>query len=154
MTESHQERLQKIKAEYPNAYEPWSIEDDELLKTSLAGGMGVDALAKTLQRQPNAIRSRISKLGVSIPDNNRGDIQDILPLNPSHNPINDPETAISILISKSIAAIMDVDPMVYSLLITKIQSGFFEKPQPKNAINALADHIIEAISQTRGEDAY
>ena len=30
MTESHQERLQKIKAIYPNAYEPWSAAEDEL----------------------------------------------------------------------------------------------------------------------------
>ena len=64
MTESHQERLQKIKAKFPNAYEPWSAADDDLLKTSIAGGKSVDALAKTLQRQPSAIRSRLRKLGI------------------------------------------------------------------------------------------
>lgn len=154
MTESHQERLQKIKAKHPNAYEPWSAEDDELLKTSFAAGMSVDALAKTLQRQPSAIRSRLRKLGLSISNDDQVDNKNTPPLTTSNNPINDLETATSNLISKSIAPLRDVDPIVYSLLITKIQNGFFEKPQPKNAINALADHTIEAIAQTGGEDAY
>jgi hypothetical protein len=154
MTESHQERLQKIKAKHPNAYEPWSAEDDEILKTSFAAGMNVDALAKTLQRRPSAIRSRLHKLGVSISNDDQVDHQDPSPLTTSDNPINDPETATSNLIAKSIATLNDADPLVYSLLITKIQNGFFEKPQPKYAINSLADYIIEAISQTGGDDAY
>jgi hypothetical protein len=154
MTESHQERLQKIKAKHQNAYEPWSSDDDELLKTSFAAGMSVDALAKTLQRRPSAIRSRLRKFGVSISNDDQVDHHDPSPFTTSDNPINEPETTTSSLVAKSIAPLKDADPLVYSLLITKIQYGFFEKLQPKNAIYALADHIIEAISQTGGEDAY
>jgi hypothetical protein len=64
MTESHQERLQRIKAQFPNAYESWSPEDDGLLSTSFTGGKSVDDLAKVLKRQPSAIRSRLRKLGI------------------------------------------------------------------------------------------
>ena len=68
--------------------------------------------------------------------------------------ITEPEITISNLISKSIAPLRDGDEMVHSLLISKIQSGFFEKTHSKKAVNTLADKIIEIISQVEGEDAY
>lgn len=128
--------------EYSNAYEPWSAEDDEILKTSSAAGTSVDSLAKTLQRRPSAIRSRLRKLGILLLDNDQANHQDPAP----------PTT--SGLVARSIAPLKDADPVIYSLLITKIQTGFFEKLQLKKTVNALADQIIEAISQSGDEDAY
>jgi hypothetical protein len=154
MSKSYEDKLRKIKGDFPKAYESWSAEDDELLRTSYAGGMSIDSLAKSLQRRPNAIRSRLRKLGVSVPNDNQVYNQPAPLSTKSNNPINDMETATSSLVAKSIAPLDDADPLVYSLLINKIQNGFFEKPQSKNAVNALADRIIEAISQTGGQDAY
>jgi hypothetical protein len=153
MTESHQERLQKIKSQFPNAYEPWSAENDELLRTSSKKGMSIEALAKILQRQPGAIRSRLHKLGINIVNGFQQDDQDPPPLTAINNPIIDPEPATSDLILKSIGPLTEADPMVRSLLITKIRTDFFEKPQQKNAINALADQIIDVISQLGDENA-
>jgi len=153
MTESHQERLQRIKAQFPNAYEPWSAEDDERLKSSSEKGMSIDALAKTLQRQPGAIRSRLNKLGITIINGVQRDNQDPPPLIATNNPINDLEPATSNLILKSMGPLTEVDPIVYLLLITKIRSDFFDKPQPKYEIYNLTDHIIEVIAQSGSENA-
>ncbi len=64
MTKSYQERLEAIKVKHPKAYEPWTTEEDEYLLSSIAEGTSVNTLAKSLKRQPNAIRSRLQKLGI------------------------------------------------------------------------------------------
>ena len=48
--------------EYPNAYLPWTEEDDLELTRMWCEGMTVKALSAHFQRKPGAIRSRIEKL--------------------------------------------------------------------------------------------
>ena len=57
-----QRRHNKLRQRYPNAYEPWSSEDDrELLRLHEDGWGNVD-LAQRFGRQPSAIKSRLRKL--------------------------------------------------------------------------------------------
>ena len=46
----------------PRAYEPWGVEEDELLRSRVAEGWSVKDLAEAHKRRPGAIRSRIRKL--------------------------------------------------------------------------------------------
>ena len=46
----------------PLAYEPWEVEEDELLRSRVAEGRSVEDLAEAHGRRPGAIRSRIRKL--------------------------------------------------------------------------------------------
>lgn len=48
--------------EFPNAYEPWSEEDDWTLTKMWCEGVAVKELADHFQRKPGAILSRIKKL--------------------------------------------------------------------------------------------
>ena len=50
--------------EYPNAYNQWSESDDKELARRLGDGATVDELAVHFKRKPNAILSRIKKLGL------------------------------------------------------------------------------------------
>jgi len=59
---SHQERMDKIKVKYPNAYEPWTQELDEKLEELYQNGKTVSELCDIFQRQPGGIRSRLKKL--------------------------------------------------------------------------------------------
>ncbi|MDE2853884.1 MAG: hypothetical protein OXN88_06905 [Chloroflexota bacterium] len=61
---SRQDRLESIKRKHPNAYEPWTQEQEELLMKMHRGGAPVYAIASALKRQPGATRSRIRKLGL------------------------------------------------------------------------------------------
>ena len=56
--------LEKIRQKYPRAYEKWSSEEDEQLKIKHSTGLGASELAKCFGRQPSAIRSRLTKLGL------------------------------------------------------------------------------------------
>jgi len=56
------ERLVRIRQEYRRAYEPWSEEEDQLLRDLKERIKVAKALAVIFQRQPSAIRSRIQKL--------------------------------------------------------------------------------------------
>ncbi|MGH9800023.1 MAG: hypothetical protein ACRD82_06635 [Blastocatellia bacterium] len=62
-------RLDEIKRQYPKAYERWEPEEDRLLKEKFIAGATVNELAALFQRQPNAIRSRLTKLGLMQTDN-------------------------------------------------------------------------------------
>lgn len=62
---SHQDRLADIKRHYPNAYEPWTPRQDEILTSMHKGGAPVKAIASALKRQPSAISSRTKKLGLN-----------------------------------------------------------------------------------------
>lgn len=46
----------------PSAYEPWEVEEDDLLRSRVAEGWSVEDLAEAHGRRPGAIRSRIRKL--------------------------------------------------------------------------------------------
>ena len=48
--------------EFPNAYDPWSEEDDAVLTKMWREGATIDELAAHFQRKPGGIASRIKKL--------------------------------------------------------------------------------------------
>ena len=48
--------------EYPNAYEPWSGEDDAQLEKMWCEGATIEELATHFRRKPGAITSRVKKL--------------------------------------------------------------------------------------------
>ena len=50
--------------EFPNAFDPWSEEDDAVLTKMWREGATIDELATHFQRKPGGIRSRIKKLGL------------------------------------------------------------------------------------------
>ena len=49
---------------HPNAYQPWSSEEDERLKAAWTRTCSIEQLAKNHGRAPSAIRSRLEKLGL------------------------------------------------------------------------------------------
>lgn len=54
-----------IRESHPNAYEPWTSEEDERLKEMQQTGQSVSELATEFGRQQGAIRSRLRKLGIA-----------------------------------------------------------------------------------------
>ncbi len=61
---NYHKRLEQIKEEFPNAYEPWKEEEDNKLKNLYSENTSIDEIAQILKRQPNAIRSRLKKQGL------------------------------------------------------------------------------------------
>jgi hypothetical protein len=57
------------------------------------------------------------------------------------------------LIANALAALMAENLAVRAQLMAKIQNGFFEKPQPRSAIQALAYVLLEASRVPEGKDA-
>ena len=57
-----QERLDEIRRNHPNAYLPWTPEQEEQLKARYAEGATVAELAGELGRQPGGIEARLEKL--------------------------------------------------------------------------------------------
>lgn len=53
-----------IRQQYPNAYAKWTSEDDKLLQNKYDQGISVAELSQFFQRKPDAIRSRLKKLGI------------------------------------------------------------------------------------------
>jgi DNA-binding CsgD family transcriptional regulator len=58
------ERIAAIKHAHPRAYEPWSRDEEERLRALRSQGMTLNAIAGTLQRQPSAVQSRLTRLGI------------------------------------------------------------------------------------------
>jgi len=56
--------LEKIRQQYPRAYEKWVEEEDTYLKSKYSEGLNIQELAGILQRKPGAIRSRLLRLGL------------------------------------------------------------------------------------------
>jgi hypothetical protein len=54
----------KIREQHPNAFRPWSKEQDEELRQFFSNDMTVEELAKTFGRKTGAIRMRLIKLGL------------------------------------------------------------------------------------------
>jgi (p)ppGpp synthase/HD superfamily hydrolase len=54
--------VEACKQEYPNAYEPWSDDEDSRLTDMLSQGKSPEEIATILQRKPGGIRSRMKKL--------------------------------------------------------------------------------------------
>lgn len=57
-----------IREKHPQAYEPWTSQEDERLKTRFVEGFAIAELARVFKRQEGAIRSRLQKLGVVLSD--------------------------------------------------------------------------------------
>jgi hypothetical protein len=62
--QTNHERYKEIRKNHPNAYRPWSVHEDERLRSELAKGTAVNVIAKADGRQIGAIRSRIVKLSI------------------------------------------------------------------------------------------
>ncbi len=56
--------LAKQREKNPNAYQPWTPKDDELLTTMFEAGIEREKIAEFFKRKPSAIRSRLKKLGL------------------------------------------------------------------------------------------
>ncbi len=63
VTAKHSNHMQKQKALYPNAYKPWSEDDDELLTKQYKEGASIKKLMSLFQRNRGGITSRLRKLG-------------------------------------------------------------------------------------------
>src|SRR5262245_7996990 len=57
-----QERLDEIRRTYPNAYKPWTAEQEEALASRYGEGATITELAGELGRQPGGIEARLEKL--------------------------------------------------------------------------------------------
>jgi len=55
------DRLAQMRADYPNAYRPWSPADDDQLKSLFDAGKGLAELSNNFGRHPGSIRSRLRK---------------------------------------------------------------------------------------------
>jgi hypothetical protein len=60
----YHQRLAAIKKRHPRAYEKWSDDEDNELKSMRAGGAAIERLAAHFQRQPSAITSRLNKFNL------------------------------------------------------------------------------------------
>ena len=54
----------EIRKKHPRAYKKWTTLEDFELSTQFEKGMSIQQLAKHLQRQQGAIRSRLKKLNL------------------------------------------------------------------------------------------
>lgn len=57
-------KLDKLRQKYPNAYRPWSEDDDEKLQELFEGGATPAQLQKEFGRQRGSINARLLKLGL------------------------------------------------------------------------------------------
>jgi hypothetical protein len=60
---TREERLAKIQQRYPRAYEKWSVEEEERIERLYKEGKTIREIAADCHRQPNAIKSRLERLG-------------------------------------------------------------------------------------------
>ena len=61
---TYNERLETIRRDNPRAYEKWTDEEDTQLRQLSQSQMSPNEIARLLQRQPGAIRSRLVKLNI------------------------------------------------------------------------------------------
>ena len=64
LIEGKLDTLEKIRLQYPRAYEKWADDEDTRLQEGYNKGLSVPQLSETFRRQPGAIRSRLRKLGL------------------------------------------------------------------------------------------
>lgn len=55
------EKIEKMRKKYPNAYRPWSHEDDETLKLDFRNGVTLKKMSKKFGRHENSILMRLQK---------------------------------------------------------------------------------------------
>lgn len=56
--------MQQQKECHPNAYIPWTKEEEDKLKDMVQAGLEVKVISDALQRNEGAITSRMKKLGL------------------------------------------------------------------------------------------
>jgi len=61
-----EEYVEKIRKDHPNAFQPWTKEDEELLTALFNDGKTVIELSKSFQRNEGGIKSRLAKLGLEV----------------------------------------------------------------------------------------
>ncbi len=54
----------KIREKHPNAFRPWSKEQDEELRQFFSNDVSMEDLSKTFGRKTGAIKMRLMKLGL------------------------------------------------------------------------------------------
>jgi hypothetical protein len=62
----HEEQVAEARRMHPRAYEPWTDGEDARLRALADEGTPLDAISRTLERQPNAVRIRAERLGVVV----------------------------------------------------------------------------------------
>ncbi|MCL4271212.1 MAG: hypothetical protein KJZ72_16770 [Anaerolineales bacterium] len=60
--------FEKVRQKYPRAYEKWSVKEDLMLRKKYAEGLRIKDIAEILQRQPAAIKARLSKYEINYPN--------------------------------------------------------------------------------------
>ena len=60
------EYVEKVRKDHPNAFHPWTKEDEELLASLFNDGKTVKELSKSFQRNEGGIKARLAKLGLEI----------------------------------------------------------------------------------------
>ena len=63
-SKNYNENIENIRENYPKAYMAWTDKEDALLRQFFNEFKTTQEIAKTLQRQPSAIRARLKKLGI------------------------------------------------------------------------------------------
>lgn len=58
---SWSDKLAKMRQEYPNAFTPWSLEDDKILVAQFSNGKSIAWLSKKLGRHEGSIKARLEK---------------------------------------------------------------------------------------------
>lgn len=56
-----QDKIEKMRETYPNAYRPWGKQDDESLKVGFRNGATIEELSTTLGRHEGSIKMRLQK---------------------------------------------------------------------------------------------
>ena len=62
----NEDDLAKLRETYPNAYTPWTEEDDKNLESLFSYGKSTEELSEFFQRQPGAIEARVKKLNLLV----------------------------------------------------------------------------------------
>lgn len=70
---SYDQRMEEIRQANPRAYEKWSDEEDERLRQLFHSQTPVKEIARVLQRQSSAVRSRLAKLNLVVPQPSNAD---------------------------------------------------------------------------------
>ena len=59
---THQERMDRIRAAYPRAWQPWDSNEDNELREQFAKSMNFDSICHSHARAPGGINARLRKL--------------------------------------------------------------------------------------------
>lgn len=63
-----EERAERIVRTYPRAFEKWSTEEEERAAQLYNAGKTMREIAAVIERQPNAIKIRLQRIGLFRPD--------------------------------------------------------------------------------------